>query len=159
MKKIFISPQATKIVSEELCVKLSFELWNERISHAFSSACKCWQFSTTVYLFMSISWTQMGGSCKDIVPLIHNLNGGEWSPSRHSRFTSRKGNPLPPVPRPKNRPGLLGEEKNLFSLPGIEHRIVHPVASSLYCLRCPEVSVVLDFEAVSLENLWATIRE
>jgi hypothetical protein len=68
---------------------------------------------------------------------------------------SRKGTPPlpPPVTRPKNRSGLLGDEKNLLSLPGIEHRIVHPVASSLYCLGCPEVSVVLSFDAVSLENL------
>jgi hypothetical protein len=59
----------------------------------------------------------------------------------------------PPLPRPKNRSGLLGEEKNLLSAPGIEHGIVHPVASSLYCLRYPEISAVLSFDAMSLENL------
>jgi hypothetical protein len=32
-KIVFVSPQATKIISEEVCVKLSFELWNERIVH------------------------------------------------------------------------------------------------------------------------------
>jgi len=59
--------------------------------------------------------TDWGGSCKDIVPLIHDLNGGEWSPSPQSRFTPGKGNsPLhPPVPRPKNRSGFLGEEENI----------------------------------------------
>lgn len=102
-----------------------------------------------------------GGGCKDVVPLIHNLNGGEWSPSRHSHFTPGKGTlpPSPTVPRAKNRSGLLGEEKTLLSLPGIEHRIVHPFTSSLCCLGRPEVSVVLSFDAVSLENLWATIRQ
>jgi len=67
--------------------------------------------------------------------------------------------PLPSLePRPKNRSGLLGKHKNFLSLPGIEHRIVHSVASSLYILRSPVVSAVLIYEAVSLENLWATIR-
>jgi hypothetical protein len=71
-----------------------------------------------------------------------------------SLYSRKRNPPLPtPVPRPKNRSGLLREEKNLLSLPGIEHRIVHPFASSLYCLGCPEVSVVLSYDAVFLENL------
>jgi hypothetical protein len=44
---------------------------------------------------MSISWTQMGGSCKDIAPLINNLNGIEWSP-RQPLYTKKRNTPSPP---------------------------------------------------------------
>lgn len=66
---------------------------------------------------------------------------------------SRKKIPPPSGTQVKEPVWTFGEEKNLLSLPGIEHRIVHPVASSLCCLGCPEVKVVLSFDAVSLENL------
>jgi hypothetical protein len=66
--------------------------------------------------------------------------------------------PPPPVPRPKNRSGSL-REKNLLPPPGIEHRSLHPVASSLYCLRFPEISVLLRSDAVSLGGLWFDTRQ
>jgi hypothetical protein len=68
--------------------------------------------------------------------LTSAADGGEWSASCPGRLSSWGKNPRYPLHMrpsgPQSRPGHCGAQKNLFPLPGIEHR---PFIrrSSLYC--------------------------
>jgi hypothetical protein len=61
------------------------------------------------------------------------LDGGEWSASHFGRFIHREGSWYSLDRRldgPQSRSGRGGEEKNSHPLPGIELRIIQPVAQS-----------------------------
>jgi hypothetical protein len=78
--------------------------------------------------------------------LTSALVGGEWSASRHGRFTHRKRVPFYPLDRrlggPQSRSGRSGEEKNSQPLPGLEPPVIQPVAN--------EVIKMYDFYSLSL---------
>jgi hypothetical protein len=72
-----------------------------------------------------------------LIPPFFNptLDGGEWSASRHGRFTSWERGERARVTRrirglggPQSRSGGYGEKKILFPLPEIEHKPSKPVA-------------------------------
>jgi hypothetical protein len=69
--------------------------------------------------------------------LISALDRSDWPPSRPGRFTLGKEreylrNRSFEGGGTKGRAGRLGEDKNLFPLRRLEHRIVQLVAKSLY---------------------------
>jgi hypothetical protein len=117
-------------------------------------------------LCLSKQWRHVGG-CRVTTPpnLTSALDVGEWLVSRPGRFTPWKA-PQYLLNRrlggPQSRYGPFGEEKNIFTLPGLESRIVQvAIPTKVFqtywlhlLLLLLAISVISNGEIPSSRSLW-----